>query len=243
MTNGITEIDSKFYQKCFIKLLPTNNTLKVGNIVHDKANNKMEVSNLGLKVHEINLVPYNLYFLSDENYKEGDWIHHDGMIGRYEGDALVNDTTICHLKRKSLAAKIIASTDRALTTCGNPACINKCIGWEDCDRVPRPSNEFLAAYCKQGGIDEVLVEFYQTPPLNDWSFEYRLKVLPDNTVTTKRVGLDIETQALEILKESLSKYNLSNYNNTANAWDLISLGSGYSQVARDIVSKILSLKS
>ena len=48
-------------------------------------------------------------------------------------------------------------------------------------QLPRPSNEFIEAYCKAGGIDEVMVEYisYATPSKQKES----LKVAPDNTIT------------------------------------------------------------
>lgn len=75
-------------------------------------------------------------------------------------------------------------------------------------QLPRPSNEFLMAYCKaNGGIKKVYVEYdrieIETLPVQ---IEYNLKVAQDNTITIKKVELSVE-EAAEKFFEGLATGN------------------------------------
>lgn len=92
------------------------------------------------------LMPYHLYFTTDEEIKEGDW-----YIGNEEeGNKLIQ------FKGRIIPIgfeKIIATTDPKLKiitgTVGNGTGIP----------LPQPSQAFIEKYCKVGGIDEVDVEY------------------------------------------------------------------------------------
>ena len=85
---------------------------------------------------------HHLYFLNDEEIKEGDhWINLDTNT--------IHNGNLFELANRALSCKkIIATTDTALIY---P--VNKC-PW-----LPQPSQAFIEKYCKLGGIDEVLVEY------------------------------------------------------------------------------------
>lgn len=111
----------------------------------------------------------HLYFLSDEEIKEGDWYINlsNNFIGQ---EVSVNILASIKLNPQRFK-KIIATTDESLG-------------------LPRPSNEFLKKYCELGGIDEVLVEYEEDTysiGIKDYKEEgyWKLKVAPDNTITTK----------------------------------------------------------
>lgn len=52
--------------------------------------------------------------VDDTDYKDGDLIISSGLIGIYKNKCLINDETECHLKRKSLAQRIIGSIGKIL---------------------------------------------------------------------------------------------------------------------------------
>ena len=79
-------------------------------------------------------VPQHLYFTTDEEIKEGDWMMN-----------LNGDTIYQHFGNGGDFEqwnKIIATTDPEL-------------------ELPQPSQAFIKAYCEQGGIDEVDVEYVE----------------------------------------------------------------------------------
>ena len=78
--------------------------------------------------------PQHLYFTTDEEIKEGDWMMN-----------LNGDTIYQHFGNGGDFEqwnKIIATTDPKL-------------------ELPQPSQAFIKAYCEQGGIDEVDVEYVE----------------------------------------------------------------------------------
>mgnify|MGYP006104787947 FL=1 len=78
--------------------------------------------------------PQHLYFTTDEEIKEGDWVMN-----------LNGDTIYQHFGNGGDFEqwnKIIATTDPEL-------------------ELPQPSQAFIKAYCNQGGIDEVDVEYVE----------------------------------------------------------------------------------
>lgn len=87
----------------------------------------------------------HLYFLSDEEIKEGDWIlsgvNSDSLKPRQvTSQALIDDLF-------PWEKKIIATTDESLG-------------------LPRPSNEFLQKYCELGGVNAVLGEIAPDNTIN-----------------------------------------------------------------------------
>ena len=138
----------------------------------------------------------HLYFLSDEEIKEGDIVKIPCGIGRVKElhyklgndnpSYIVEDLIILSLRydqkenefqtnsfRFEDVKKIIASTDESL-------------------KLPRPSNEFIKKYCELGGIDEVLVEYkcsyedcnmFGCHKYEGCHLIQQLKVAPDNTIS------------------------------------------------------------
>jgi hypothetical protein len=108
--------------------------------------------------------PQHLYFTTDEEIKEGDW-----FITDYRTlDAI--DIEKCLDRPHAANPKLIA------------------------DGVAQPSQAFIKAYCEQGGIDEVDVEYEKGnfKPDNSqgyfepgaFTFDWKLKLNADNTVIT-----------------------------------------------------------
>jgi hypothetical protein len=131
---------------------------------------------------------FHLYFLSDEEIKEGDWYivelvkitgessgYHVEQCKIIRDKIWVNSESMSSLDTRHIknCKKIIASTDKLL-------------------KLPEPSERFLKKYCELGGIDEVMVE-YEYGRLNSVanaggiSEGFKLKIAPDNTITIKSV--------------------------------------------------------
>lgn len=200
-------------KKVKVVMLPTD---EVSNIFYLKENsrykNKIEYSENNPKhwVTHLGWQYQHLYFLSDEEIKEGDWYYDSG-----------DENFICKAfsNTKSLynRQKIIATTDESLYyekeswfSSSKSLSDNKVKIY-----LPRPSNEFLKAYCKAGGIDEVEVEYetIQTTKKEDYQYQNgqsnlnyitKLKVAPDNTITIYPVK---DTWSREEVVELIKDFN------------------------------------
>lgn len=103
--------------------------------------------------------PQHLYFTTDEEIKEGDW-----YLDTYTANEITGMRSIfikigelvirqCSNSLPFIGKKIIASTNHKL-------CIECTYKKDDkCKSLPQPSEAFIKAYCEQGGIDEVDVEY------------------------------------------------------------------------------------
>lgn len=132
----------------------TDNTTKIGDFIH-----------------YINTYQH-LYFLSDDEIKEKDWIFANQGVHKVidlkkdnypYGTNNKNGDKIYHHKNWK---KIIATTNEELN-------------------LPRPSNEFLKKYCELGGINKVLVEYDCDHSQMPNKVIDVLKVAPDNTINIK----------------------------------------------------------
>ena len=110
-----------------------------------------------------------------EPLKVGDWYLSKTYLGsknEFEGQKpaqLREEDISMYETMKEITYKIIATTDKKLI-------------------LPEPSKGFLEAYCKAGGIDEVLVEYEYTGgheeiPVHMW---HTLKVDRNNTITIRQ---------------------------------------------------------
>jgi len=131
----------------------------------------------------------HLYFLSDEEIKEENWVFDVFAWKRGKGDVVIRNVNLTQ-GQLQFCKKIITTTDECLVIKHNCNCFattyegcSECLGL-----LPRPSNEFLEKFCELGGIDKVLVEYemaftgYEgTTGFENW--DKRLKIAPDNTIT------------------------------------------------------------
>ena len=129
--------------------------------------------------------PQHLYFTTDEEIKEGDW--YLGYLSR--GWQLFQKTSATF--KHKIARKIIASTDPKLTVKYDNGVRD--FGWEtksiSYKKLAQPSQAFIKAYCEQGGIDEVDVEYELIWEETGWNKQskHKLKVDSHNTITTHRI--------------------------------------------------------
>ena len=123
----------------------------------------------------------HLYFTTDEEIKEGDWV-----VQQFEKQ----DADVCQITNgeyeiaPDIQRKIIASTDPELVFIED-------YGYAKAGfPLPQPSQAFVKAYCEQGGIDEVDVEYELIWEETGWNKMVGkiLKVDPiHNTITTHRI--------------------------------------------------------
>jgi len=135
-------------------------------------------------------IPQHLYFTTDEEIKEGDWYLLGNTPRQSTGDLGKPDT-------KWL--KIIASTDpKLLTELGRykkmdareSFTFKKGRELPSDYKLPQPSQAFIKAYCEQGGIDEVDVEYTRDMDSMQLNIDskgkissWKLKVDSHNTIT------------------------------------------------------------
>lgn len=181
------------YEKIKVVMLPTN---EKAIIIKEKITNKLKISSLN---NPQRWDCQHLYFLSNEEIKEGDWclvtinggknyhvwkyVSHNGKSD-YSYIDLRGQIHKWGVKERN---KIIATTDESLKIpYDSTTPISKDWGGK---LLPRPSNEFLKKYCELGGIDEVLVEYeeYDWNEYTDTYWNSKLKVAPDNTITIKPI--------------------------------------------------------
>ena len=129
--------------------------------------------------------PYHLYFLSDEEIKEGDWVLEtlNKVIFQVKGKS--NDY------KNSTFKKIIATTDRELRN-GGQVC-----------KLPQPSQLFLEKYVEEynkgNQIKKVMVE-YENQYYDGEQWFYKVKVnSKDNTITIRKVKDSLSREEVEYL--------------------------------------------
>lgn len=182
----IIQIDGKPHIRAQVVMLPTNQKAPITmNSAEGLFLNPMQI----LAKHRMGICTnQHLYFLSDEEIKEGNWFYQstaitENQIRQYNGKYLLTDT----------CKKIIATTDESLNcSCGeNQSNVL-------CGCLPKPSQSFLEkyveAYNKGKQIKEVMIEFEETGKIINTTFpasvksRLELKINPkDNTITIRPV--------------------------------------------------------
>jgi len=145
----------------------------------------MKIPNIAKKLYPAQ----HLYFTNDEEIKEG-----DSYL-----DTQTNTVYRCDSHKESLSTddfdefrKIIATTDPKLTTCKDGK-DDKGFRTFKLNIIPQPSQAFIKAYCEQGGIDEVDVEYEYRKVWDKRTEELLEKYLLlkvdtiHNTITTHRI--------------------------------------------------------
>ena len=117
--------------------------------------------------------PMNLYFTSDEKPEVGDWCVYFGTdIMEYDYNEIWD---------KDKCRKIISTTDTSLSFTN--------VIKHHLPSLPQPSQSFIAAFCKAGGIWKVLVEYEVTYEEDIVDFKIveiikeKLKVNSNNEIT------------------------------------------------------------
>jgi hypothetical protein len=198
-----------------VHMLPTEDGVIDGSLISRAIDNKLAIANC-LTLEDKNAkrdghINNYLYFTTDEEIKEGDWFYNPATKGvLYASKEMLSwncDTTQEHKGWK----KIIATTDPKLTTkevikvgdgvhsdkqdFNDQIVITESSAklYNESDhyfkQLPQPSQAFIEAYCKQGGIDEVDVEYeniVKQVPTGETTFGLGLQIKKDKIVGRKQ---------------------------------------------------------
>lgn len=199
MKSQLIEKQGKYYKECDVVMLPTTVSgpnYTEGYIVkqhtlHPNFGNTdltNKIDNLTLSVNHFKGVldyhtPQHLYFLSDEEIKEGDWqINHlTNKISQRTNKFTEVSETNC--------SKIIATTDSSLRILPEKPNMSSYITFSVGNALPQPSPEFIQAFIEAYNsgkpITKVLVEVYTTHETDGARFlNYKLK---DNQIIIKKI--------------------------------------------------------
>ena len=183
------------FKKAKVVMLPTNKPSKLGDLATYKGKSLAKVIKEGVNFKNTTVQFWNLYIISDDEIKEGDWCYD-----------LKNN---CILQAKSSyegmrIKKIIATTDKSLEISNNLD-YNQLLPNRKDFRfyLPHPSEQFIQKYIEEYNkgnlITDILVEYElisneeyfgnTVNPDDDVPyFNERLKINPkDNTITIKKV--------------------------------------------------------
>ena len=179
------------FKKTKVVMLPTNE--KAAMFINKKTPAIMQIGDN--KVKNEFWAGQHLYFLSDEEIKEGDWYIHNQIkwlrVQQCVGTNLPMDSK-----------KIIATTDKSLKNYGKG--VDKIMNtFNDtfADYLPQPSQlfieKFVEEYNKGNQITEVLVEYERDELVDDYVIEMynlitydTLKINPKNNTITIRKAKD-----------------------------------------------------
>ena len=186
-------------KKCKIVMLPTNQKTKYLMVYSDVEKTKGKLILNGLKNDEYKEYQ-NIYIISDNKIKEGDYCY------SYKMNKIVKST--CDVSREAnknigFWEKVIATTDKTLSQTNRT-------------EIPQPSKQFIEKYIeeynKSNIITDVLVEYesdfnscFCTKDIcNGNNCPKKLNINPkDNTITIKKVK---EVYTKEELCQVLEKY-------------------------------------
>lgn len=206
MKDEMIVIGGKSYKECNVIMLATDKETNIWKTWEDK---------IGFTPTKTKLVDgQHLYIFSNEEIKEGEWKYNERLncVTQHlrEGKNLPDDLK----QASSWCKKIIATTDPSLTWIEHDNSVPFAKGKQHL--LPRPSNDFLEAYCKSNGkIDKVLVEYDTHPTIgkiinNEASPGENiiyLKVSPDNTITIKPVQVKDSWNREEVIRLCKSAFN------------------------------------
>ena len=173
---------------------------------------------------------FNLYIISDDEIKEGDW-----YINLLQDNTIYQNNIKNYNVNKSYFKKIIATTDTSLKIPRKNSHPNSV--WKlDGALLPQPSKQFIEKYIEEYNkgnvITEILVEYElisneeyfgnTVNPDNDVPyFDEKLKINPkDNTITIKKIKDSYSREeVIELLKDIASDANRdSDFSFNTNKW-------------------------
>ena len=173
-------------------MLPTNKPSKLGDLATYQGKSLAKVIKEGVNLKNTTVQFWNLYIISDDEIKEGDWII-TNIHNKIE-QVLNNQTSLKFYQER--AKKIIATTDSSLWRPSHKYA-------SDVILLPQPSqqfiNKYIEEYNKGNMITDVLIEYElisneeyfgnTVNPDDDVPyFDERLKInSKDNTITVKKV--------------------------------------------------------
>ena len=136
------------FKKAKVVMLPTNKPSKLGDLATYQGKSLAKVIKEGVNLKNTTVQFWNLYIISDDEIKEGDWFYniHSKIVGRAE----------FNFGKDELAKKIIATTNSSLWRPSHKYA-------SDVILLPQPSqqfiNKYIEEYNKGNVITDVLVEY------------------------------------------------------------------------------------
>lgn len=98
----------------------------------------------------------HLYITTEDKIKEGDWFI-DNFDKLFQANRNYIQNGYCAGDKHF---KIVATTDKSLGSVTYDGIDKRMIPIHTAHFLPQPSKAFIEKYCKVGGIDEVLIEYY-----------------------------------------------------------------------------------
>lgn len=240
----LTKTNSTTFIECDVVMLPKSERDYHGKHITmlNLVEQKLEYGESNNDFHNADwAIQQDIYVLSDENPIKGDWLYRGSVIHLYGGKKISKDWK-----------KIIATTNRELKL-PIPESLDMYPMSYSPKSLPNLSDEFVKIYIyeynKGKQIKKVLVEYnhnckYEKTFSPDCLISecgnecYNLNLLNDNKIITKlfeeKPPKEYIEKGLEILKEELEKSDIRKYTCVN--------GFGYSELERNIVERILSLK-
>ena len=186
-SNKLKEINGKYYQECEVVMLATD---KIEGKMYSSmiAKEKGKLFNYSNPNYSYDKAIFqHLYFLSNEEIKEGDWCYNSKRKSIELGKYMIGTNEFIFCK------KIIATTDTSLTI----------IDYVDCEYpLPQPSKQFIQKYIEEYNkgrvISEVEVEYEDkflgyfpnitaTGTGSEPKYKIQPKLNPDNTINIKPI--------------------------------------------------------
>lgn len=183
------------FKKTKVVMLPTNEKATVGSIVTRPSDNRMATVNVLTKDDTQPCIHQHLYFLSDEEIKDGEYGFCMNLFNRgnqpyqiiFKMDSEQRQAMIeLGGQKNANVFKIIATTDKSLIVAKDTEIVS--IEYN----LPQPSQSFIEKfveeYNKGNVITEVLVEYHEDIYFQDeLQARGKLKINPkDNTITIRK---------------------------------------------------------
>ena len=184
----LKEINGKYYQECEVVMSATDKKANIGTDNWYLPNKQILIIN--------NLIS-NLYFLCDEEIKEGDWFMNRQYMIEEEGKEEYAIWRCGDITPNSDPKKIIATTDNYLQIHDKTPIGENVNGLWKC--LPQPSKQFIQAYIKAYNenklITKVLVEMEgiledgNNPLIGEFIHKgkFKLKINSSNEITIKKI--------------------------------------------------------
>ena len=176
------------FKRAKVVMLPTNKPSKLGNLATYKGKSLAKVIKEGVNLKNTTVQFWNLYIISDDEIKEGDYYIIDDIPELLKNNGLKFIDDYCK--------KVIATTDTSLYTHQKETVSLP----ERVFYLPQPSQQFIQKYIEEYNkgnvITDVLVEYesdfnscFCTKDIcNGNNCPKKLKINPkDNTITIKKV--------------------------------------------------------
>lgn len=167
-----------------VVMLPTEKASVIHK--HNKSGMIIMTTEPTVKNSVYNTTPQNLYFISDDKIKEGDWVFRKGngsfiedVVYQIKKGSVEHKDMLSPTYYNTKCKKVIATTNEELGYIGEFGIFNQ---------LPVPSDEFIENFCELDGIWEVAVDYEDDCELSAEEYIWRdtscaeLKVAPDNTI-------------------------------------------------------------